>query len=171
MRVFEREGHDAACMKATGLLSSSRCIDHFGADDSRGVDALIALGIKEGRHHATRVAQRFLDSPAPHLLPSTRHPGPCSIVAARIPKFIRKVRTVRARHGRLHLEASQYTIRELFLDGVLARPISDAVPQRNRLPFQCLPSSCCACRDQRQASMCRYLASRLSVSQRATFLG
>lgn len=41
----------------------------FELDDARGVPGLIALGIKDGRHHATAVAERFLASPAPPFVP------------------------------------------------------------------------------------------------------
>lgn len=41
----------------------------FALDDARGMDALIALGMRDGRHHATRVADRFLSSPAAPFIP------------------------------------------------------------------------------------------------------
>lgn len=41
----------------------------FALDDARGLEALISLGIRDGRHHATRVADRFLGTPAAPFVP------------------------------------------------------------------------------------------------------
>lgn len=41
----------------------------FALHDARGVDALVALGLRDGRHNASEVAAHFLDTPAPPFLP------------------------------------------------------------------------------------------------------
>jgi hypothetical protein len=41
----------------------------FALDDAGGVDALIGLGIKDGRHRASEVGARFLDTPAEQFIP------------------------------------------------------------------------------------------------------
>jgi patatin-like phospholipase/acyl hydrolase len=42
----------------------------FRLDDARGIDALIGLGIKDGRHRASEVGARFLDTPAVQFIPA-----------------------------------------------------------------------------------------------------
>lgn len=41
----------------------------FPLDDARGVDALVALGLRDGRHKASEVAALFLDTPAKPFRP------------------------------------------------------------------------------------------------------
>jgi hypothetical protein len=41
----------------------------FALDDARGVDALVALGIKDGRHHSARVDAQFLRERAAQFVP------------------------------------------------------------------------------------------------------
>jgi patatin-like phospholipase/acyl hydrolase len=41
----------------------------FELDDARGVDGLVALGIRDGRHRATQVEKRFLATPAGPFTP------------------------------------------------------------------------------------------------------
>jgi hypothetical protein len=49
----------------------------FALDDARGLEALIALGVRDGRHHATRVAERFLATPAVPFVPCRAVPQEC----------------------------------------------------------------------------------------------
>lgn len=41
----------------------------FELDDARGVDALVALGIRDGRHRTAQIEDRFLGTPAPQFVP------------------------------------------------------------------------------------------------------
>lgn len=41
----------------------------FALDDARCVDALVALGIRDGRHRAAQIDQRFLGTRAPEFVP------------------------------------------------------------------------------------------------------
>ena len=47
----------------------------FQLDDARGVSALVALGVRDGRHRASEVADRFLHEPAPAFAPHQRIPA------------------------------------------------------------------------------------------------
>ena len=79
LKVVEllQQGQAVGAWSQTKLLLRERAyrIDtvvepkRFELDDARGVPGLVALGIKDGRHHATAVAERFLVSPAPAFVP------------------------------------------------------------------------------------------------------
>lgn len=67
----------AAAWSQTRLLLRDRALRvdttveprRFELDDTRGMDSLIALGIRDGRHRATELEGRFLSAPAPPFTP------------------------------------------------------------------------------------------------------
>ena len=54
--------------RATRIDSVVRA-KRFPLDDAHGVDGLIGLGIKDGRHRASEIASGFLDTPAAQFVP------------------------------------------------------------------------------------------------------
>jgi len=43
--------------------------NRFALDDARHIGSLVALGLRDGRHHALKVKEIFLDAPAPTFAP------------------------------------------------------------------------------------------------------
>ena len=72
-----QQAQDVGSWSQTRLLLGDRAYrisavvkpNRFELDDARGINSLVALGVHDGRHNASKVAATFLDVPAPPFRP------------------------------------------------------------------------------------------------------